>query len=110
MACHDPGPAAYLVTMNEDKIENGALASRGRRVFRWATIAAGASIAVTIIAVHGRWISPNGAATEPMGSHAAHAHDVTAATQYTCSMHPEVVSSGPGRCPKCGMTLVPKVP
>lgn len=26
---------------------------------------------------------------------------------YTCPMHPEVVRSEPGRCPKCGMTLVP---
>lgn len=27
--------------------------------------------------------------------------------QYTCPMHPEVQSSQPGRCPKCGMNLVP---
>ena len=26
---------------------------------------------------------------------------------YTCPMHPEVRSPAPGRCPKCGMTLVP---
>lgn len=26
---------------------------------------------------------------------------------YTCSMHPEVVRSEPGKCPICGMTLVP---
>ena len=30
--------------------------------------------------------------------------------QYTCPMHPEVVQSGPGSCPKCGMALVPMVP
>jgi len=24
---------------------------------------------------------------------------------YTCSMHPEVVSDTPGKCPKCNMTL-----
>lgn len=28
-------------------------------------------------------------------------------TIYTCPMHPEVQEEEPGRCPKCGMTLVP---
>src|SRR3954471_16391299 len=28
-------------------------------------------------------------------------------SQYTCPMHPEIVQSGPGSCPKCGMALVP---
>jgi hypothetical protein len=27
---------------------------------------------------------------------------------YTCPLHPEVTSASPGRCPKCGMTLVKK--
>ncbi|MDZ4837698.1 MAG: efflux RND transporter periplasmic adaptor subunit [Candidatus Melainabacteria bacterium] len=30
------------------------------------------------------------------------------ATEYTCTMHPEVISDKPGKCPKCGMPLVPK--
>ena len=30
------------------------------------------------------------------------------AVQYTCVMHPEVISDRPGKCPKCGMKLVPK--
>ena len=25
---------------------------------------------------------------------------------YTCTMHPEVKSDKPGKCPKCGMELV----
>jgi hypothetical protein len=27
---------------------------------------------------------------------------------YACPMHPEITSDKPGRCPKCGMDLVPK--
>src|SRR5262252_226260 len=30
-----------------------------------------------------------------------------AGTIYTCPMHPEVRSTAPGNCPKCGMALVP---
>jgi P-type Cu+ transporter len=30
-----------------------------------------------------------------------------AASQYTCPMHPEVLSPKPGACPKCGMALEP---
>ena len=42
-------------------------------------------------------------------SHDEHGHGEHAAApaQYTCPMHPEVVSDAPGSCPKCGMTLVP---
>ncbi len=29
---------------------------------------------------------------------------------YTCPMHPEVRSDEPGKCPKCGMFLVPQEP
>ncbi|SEN07554.1 hypothetical protein SAMN05192574_102376 [Mucilaginibacter gossypiicola] len=31
-----------------------------------------------------------------------------AKVQYTCTMHPEVLSNKPGKCPKCGMALVKK--
>jgi FtsP/CotA-like multicopper oxidase with cupredoxin domain len=30
------------------------------------------------------------------------------AVVYTCPMHPEVVRDGPGKCPECGMKLMPK--
>ena len=52
----------------------------------------------------------------PMG-HAGHKHGEmvsadlnkgsTSFKKYTCPMHPHIVQDGPGKCPLCGMTLVP---
>ncbi len=39
--------------------------------------------------------------------HSSHHHVNPAATIYTCPMHPEIRSTSPGACPKCGMKLVP---
>lgn len=64
----------------------------------------------------------NGDAQTPPAGHATHGvhaanegrKEVVAmpgqaeAKTYTCPMHPEVTSESPGKCPKCGMTLVPK--
>jgi hypothetical protein len=33
-----------------------------------------------------------------------------AKVQYTCPMHPKVLSDKPGKCPICGETMVKKVP
>lgn len=35
---------------------------------------------------------------------------LSATAEYTCPMHPEVRQTGPGTCPKCGMTLEPVIP
>ena len=32
----------------------------------------------------------------------------TVKVQYTCTMHPGILLDKPGKCPKCGMTLVKK--
>ena len=50
------------------------------------------------------------------GSQAAPLTSIAAAprhrpsAQYTCPMHPEVLSPKPGACPKCGMALEPTQP
>jgi len=33
----------------------------------------------------------------------------SAKVQYTCIMHPDVLADKPGKCRKCGMTLIKKV-
>jgi Heavy metal binding domain len=38
----------------------------------------------------------------------AKSRQTTPAFYYTCVMHPEIHQDGPGKCPKCGMTLVKK--
>jgi len=42
------------------------------------------------------------------GDEHGHEHGHEEASAYTCPMHPEIRSSTPGRCPKCGMDLVPE--
>ncbi len=37
-------------------------------------------------------------------------HEDGGVATFTCPMHPEVQSSTPGRCPKCGMDLVEEQP
>jgi hypothetical protein len=52
-------------------------------------------------------LEPAAAPGEPAAAELA-GGDASPAAQYTCPMHPEVVSDQPGNCPKCGMKLVPK--
>ena len=49
----------------------------------------------------------HGAGHKQHHGHAKHDSSNAALSQYTCPMHPEVISDEPGSCPKCGMFLVP---
>jgi Cu(I)/Ag(I) efflux system membrane fusion protein len=53
--------------------------------------------------------SPVAAGSNAAQSSSAHAVDASSADvdHYTCSMHPSVKQQGPGKCPICGMDLVP---
>jgi len=44
----------------------------------------------------------------PMDTNAPMAPGDSSHLSYTCPMHPKVHSDHPGRCPKCGMNLVPE--
>ncbi len=46
----------------------------------------------------------------PGSTGAPHQLPANAAVEYICPMDPEVRSSGPGSCPKCGMALEPREP
>jgi Cu(I)/Ag(I) efflux system membrane fusion protein len=48
------------------------------------------------------------AAAPPLASQVPEPAAAPAATYYTCPMHPQVHSPVPGKCPICGMDLVPK--
>jgi uncharacterized membrane protein YraQ (UPF0718 family) len=47
---------------------------------------------------------------DDMAPHGEGDHEDGEVATYTCPMHPEVRSSTPGRCPKCGMDLVQEQP
>jgi Cu2+-exporting ATPase len=55
---------------------------------------------------------PQGDSKPPKG-HTTNVHDVHNEGQgfmkYTCPMHPQIVKDAPGKCPLCGMTLVPLI-
>jgi Cu(I)/Ag(I) efflux system membrane fusion protein len=50
------------------------------------------------------WRHDHGTETGPAGAKVAQQ-----AVQYTCPMHPFIVTDKPGACPVCGMTLVKKI-
>jgi Cu+-exporting ATPase len=45
---------------------------------------------------------------DPSSKHSASTTPAGAKTEWTCPMHPEIVRSGPGSCPVCGMALEPR--
>ena len=60
----------------------------------------GAGCRLKFIADPAKYLAPSEAPTPPAPS----------GTTYTCPMHPEIVESRPGACPKCGMALEPVMP
>jgi len=60
----------------------------------------------------GRWIPSKSSQAEPAASQAAEGggpavENVLEATDWTCAMHHQIHMPGPGKCPICGMELIP---
>ncbi len=49
------------------------------------------------------WILFSGEKTDDC----THTHEADMITEWTCSMHPQIRQSEPGKCPLCGMDLIP---
>ena len=66
-------------------------------------------VVVTLAAglLAGRYLLPSHGATAGTATHAAPARPQAPDTVWTCSMHPQIRQDHPGRCPLCGMDLVP---
>jgi hypothetical protein len=58
-------------------------------------------IALLGLGMHGRAQQSQGNGKAESARHQQHDKEV-----YTCPMHPDVKSDKPGKCPKCGMSLV----
>lgn len=72
---------------------------------------------IRLIEAYGKGTQRNNSANEPLLTIYFYFKEMRFAmdtamnkTQYTCPMHPEVITNEPGDCPKCGMALEAVVP
>ena len=74
--------------------------------YRWYFLVLGTGIFLGWLFFH----SSDGkeyAGNEPLVNHESHTHKDKAGTIWTCSMHPQIRQDKPGKCPICGMDLIP---
>ncbi len=69
---------------------------------------AGVDADLTTIRTGGEPVTAAHEATGANASVPAPSTSPAAGQLWTCSMHPDVISDKPGKCPKCGMKLIPK--
>ncbi|RMG95646.1 MAG: efflux RND transporter periplasmic adaptor subunit [Deltaproteobacteria bacterium] len=109
-----PSPDAAAAAVGEhpasegDPVTSVPTSSKWRRhLGRWW----GVALAVAFGFAIGRCVPPGGAsgdATGEPGAKGRAASDAgSAETVWTCSMHPQIRMSEPGKCPICGMDLIP---
>lgn len=87
-----------------EKLRNGPISPMVRGAKRSMALGVALGIGIGV----GLWLS-NGQSSAP-AQDAAHAHgdgNKKKATVWTCSMHPQIRQSEQGKCPICGMDLIP---
>jgi len=68
----------------------------------------GKFVVVFLLGIATHWLLfGSGTATEGQAGPTAHDHAEAGPTKWTCSMHPQIIKDGPGKCPLCGMELIP---
>jgi len=89
--------------------ENIWAQKQGMKRIEWSPFTAEAGLGWAMKTVAAEDCCGHGAATGPSQRRPLQHRPTTASTgiRYTCPMHPEVVRTGPGSCPKCGMALEP---
>jgi hypothetical protein len=66
------------------------------------------AVVLTSVLALGLVLTTSGCGSKPAAKSDNAPEAAVQGVQYTCPMHPEVISDKPGKCPKCGMTLVIK--
>ena len=74
--------------------------------YKWHILVLGAGIFLGWLFFHSTG-GKNGLSGELQENMVVHDHEDEAGTIWTCSMHPQVRQDHPGKCPICGMDLVP---
>ena len=73
--------------------------------FGFKTLAIAEGILLLGIVIY--WIAAGSDAASTGETSAGHNHAEAGETKWTCSMHPQIIKDGPGKCPLCGMDLIP---
>jgi len=79
-------------------------------ILKWLGGKLSVLVLVIVAALIGYWIGrgvPTSSSHDASAPAEARAETETAAEEWTCSMHPQIRRPGPGKCPICGMDLIP---
>jgi len=104
-----PRPASHaqheVASMTQDQTNSNQPTFAGRHAILIAIGALVLGLGIGI-AMH-RAMTPGAPTSGPSGPPVAASADESGVTDWTCSMHPQIHREKPGKCPICGMDLIP---